>query len=95
MGAHVQKRHVTTKRGVGGSRVDVLVVPGRCDVRSRRRSVSVSSSWTISRGTIMARSVARGRGFCAGRPFRVCFLVLLYPSMRGYPGHPGASIGTA
>ena len=34
MGAYAQKRHVSTIRDVGGSRVDVYVVSGRCDVRS-------------------------------------------------------------
>ena len=30
---YVRKRHVSRIRGVGGSRVDVFVVPARCDVR--------------------------------------------------------------
>ena len=34
VGAHARKRHVSTIRDVGRSRVDVYVVPGRCDVRS-------------------------------------------------------------
>ena len=34
VGAHARKRHVSTIRDVGGSRVSVYVVPGRCDVRS-------------------------------------------------------------
>ena len=34
MGAHARKRHVSTIRDVGESRVDVYVVPGRYDVRS-------------------------------------------------------------
>ena len=34
MGAHARKRHVSTIGNVGGSRVDVYVVPGRRDVRS-------------------------------------------------------------
>ena len=43
--AHVRKRHVSTIRDVGGSRIDdVYVVPGRCDVRSRCHSVSVFQS---------------------------------------------------
>ena len=46
VGARVRKRYVSTIKGVGGSRVDVFVVPGRCDVRSRCRSVSVSLSRT-------------------------------------------------
>ena len=32
VGAHARKRHVSTMKDVGGSRVDVYVVPGRCDV---------------------------------------------------------------
>ena len=32
--AHARKRQVSTIRGVGGSRVDVYVVFGRCGVRS-------------------------------------------------------------
>ena len=46
MDAHVRKRPVSTIRDVGGSRVDVLVVPGRYDVRSCCRPVSVFQSWT-------------------------------------------------
>ena len=46
MEAHVRKRHVSAIRDVGGSRVDVYVVPNRCDVRSLCRSVSVFQSWT-------------------------------------------------
>ena len=46
MGAHVRKRHVSTISGVGGSKADVLVIPGRCDVRSHCSSVSMSPSWT-------------------------------------------------
>ena len=46
MDAHVWKRHVSTIRGAGESRFDVFMVPGRCDVRSRYRSVSVFQSWT-------------------------------------------------
>ena len=34
VGAHARKRHVSTIKDVGGSRVDVYVVSGRCDVRS-------------------------------------------------------------
>ena len=30
MGAHARKRHVSTVRDVGGSRVDVPAVPSRC-----------------------------------------------------------------
>ena len=34
VGAHARKRQVSTIRGVGGSRVDVYVMPGRFGVRS-------------------------------------------------------------
>ena len=46
MSAHTLKRHVSTITDVGGSTVDVYVVPDRRDVRSRCRSVSVFQSWT-------------------------------------------------
>ena len=44
--AHVCKRHVASVRSVDGSRGDVLVAPGLCDVRSHCRSVSAFQRWT-------------------------------------------------
>ena len=46
MDAHDRERHVSIIRGVGGFRVDVFVIPGRCDVRPRCRQGSVFHSWT-------------------------------------------------
>ena len=91
--ANVRKRHVSTIQGVGGSRVDVFAVPGRCDIRSRCRSVSVFQTWTcvdVVVGDVdhFARNYDGGgcstwSGICAGRPFRTCLLFFSSILVRG------------
>ena len=85
MDAHIWKQLVSTVRGVGGSRVDVFVVPGRCDVRSCCRSVSVFQIWTCVDVVVgLVDHFARDydgvgcdtwSGVRAGRLFRACILV--------------------
>ena len=85
MDAHVRKRHVLIIRGVGGSRIDVLVMPGRCDARSRRRSMSVFQSWTCAAVVVVLSW--RGVWYVVGVPCWSplgCILFWLYPSTRGY-----------
>ena len=95
--AFVRKRHVSTIRGVGGSRVDVFAVPGRCDVRFRCRSVSVFQTWTCVDAVVgdvdhFARNYDGGgcgtwSGVYAGRPFRACFFfsILVRGDISGVP----------
>ena len=73
--AHARKRHVSTIRDVSGSRVNVFVVLGRCDVRS-------IDPWVCFRvGHVSMLSFYHDggeRGTCsgvrAGRPFRFVFV---------------------
>ena len=60
MGAHARKRQVSTIRGVGGSRVDVYVMSGRCSVRSSdRECVSELDMYPCCRCALTVGGVAR------------------------------------
>ena len=86
MDAHVRKWHTSTI-GVGGSKVHVFVLPGRCDVRSRCRSVSVFQSWACFDVVVVvvghfARDYDGGGCFRwsvvrASCPLRACFFFFL------------------
>ena len=93
MDTRVRKRYVSAVRSVGGSRADVFVAPGQCNVRPRCRSLSAFQRWTCVDDVVGAVDhvcaelrgrwgVVRGRGSVLTAPF-FSTTFLLYSSTRG------------
>ena len=85
MGAHVRKRHMSTIGCVVGSRVDMFVVPGQCNLQSRCRLVSLFQSWTCVDVVVVVDPLVQDydggkcgtwSGVRADCPFRALFFFL-------------------